>query len=112
MSASLAACELRGRAMSERALAVGVGVPFDVEFSAPDAGHEWRLVEPPPGIELLSRIFRRTSEDATGDAFRQLFHLRATAAGRYELAFRLGRRSEGTPVQAEVVVIEATLPAA
>ncbi len=98
--------------MSERALAVSVGVPFDVELGAPGAGHEWRLVAAPPGIELLSRVFRRRPEGGAGDAVHQLFHLRAIAAGRYELAFKLGTRSDGTPFQTAIVVIEATQPAA
>jgi hypothetical protein len=91
--------------MSERALAVIVGVPFDVEFAASFAGCEWHLASPPPGIELISRILRHSATE--GDAVHQLFHLRATEARRHELTFTLRCRSEGTPMQTQVVAIEA-----
>ena len=91
--------------MSERALAVSVGVPFDVEFDAPGAGYEWQLTAPPPGIELISRIFRNSG--TKGENAQQLFHLRAREARRYELTFMLRSRSEGAPARIEIVAVEA-----
>jgi hypothetical protein len=91
--------------MSERALAVVVGVPFDVEFGASSPDLEWHLGPLPPGIELISRIFRQSA--AEGAAVQQLFHLRATEPRRYELAFTLRSRAEGTPVQTRVFAVEA-----
>jgi len=91
--------------MSERALVVIVGAPFDVEFAASFDGYEWHLAALPPGIELISRIFRQSA--AEGAAVEQLFHLRATEARRYELTFTLRCRAEGTPAQTQVIAIEA-----
>jgi hypothetical protein len=90
--------------MSERALTVVVGVPFDVELVASLAEHEWQLAAP-PGVEVISRIFRRSA--AVGDAVEQLFHLRAMQARRYELTFTLRCRAAGTPLRTEVVAVEA-----
>jgi hypothetical protein len=112
MSVAGAACDVPMKRMSGRALAVTVGVPFDIEFAAPGAGYEWHLLAPPAGIELISRIFRRSSTRADLDAVLQLFHLRATAAAQYDVTFTLRRRSEGTPARTEIIVIEATMPAA
>ena len=96
--------------MSERALGVTVGVPFDVDFVAPGADYEWQLTVRPAGIELISRIFRQFSDAASGDTVLQLFHLRAAQPGLHELYFVLKRRSDVAVVQNEIVVIEAAAP--
>ncbi|MDM0075641.1 protease inhibitor I42 family protein [Variovorax sp. J2P1-59] len=93
---------------TSRKLTVAVGTPFDVELGAtPSTGYIWELPSPPDGVQLLGSDFRQPATAAIGDGGTQVFHLRASAAGHFELSFQLKRRWETTPIETQVIEVDA-----
>jgi predicted secreted protein len=89
-------------------LSVAHGVPFEVTLgSAPSTGYQWQLPVLPAGVELVGSDFRAPPRAAIGDGGTQVFHLRTTASGRFELHFELKRRWEQQPVQTQVIEVDA-----
>jgi predicted secreted protein len=87
---------------------VETGVPFDVELgSAPTTGYAWELLSLPAGLELLGSDFSLPAAAAIGDGGVQVFHLRASRAGHFELRFVLKRRWQTQPIQERIVEIES-----
>jgi predicted secreted protein len=87
---------------------VEIGVPFDVELgSAPTTGYAWELLSLPVGIELLGSDFSLPPGAAIGDGGVQVFHLRTSRAGHFELRFVLKRRWQTQPIQERIVEVES-----
>jgi predicted secreted protein len=94
--------------MSAAELSVAVGIEFEVELAAPaTAGYVWSLRSPPTGLLLVANHFKHAATAAPGDSSRQVFQLRATQAGRFELQFELKRPWEPVANEARQIVIDA-----
>ena len=82
--------------------------PFDVELgSAPTTGYAWELKSLPEGVELLGSDFSLPPNAAVGDGGTQVFHLRTSRPGRFELPFVLKRRWEIEPIDSRTIEVEA-----
>jgi predicted secreted protein len=89
-------------------LDVETDTPFDVELgSAPTTGYAWELRSLPEGVELLGSDFSLPADAAPGDGGVQVFHVRTTRPGHFELPFVLKRRWESEGIEARVIEVES-----
>ena len=92
--------------MSE--LSVAVSAEFELELGAPaTAGYVWSLPDVPVGVVQLGSHFKSAASAAPGDASRQVFRLRATQPGRFDLDFQLKRPWETTVSETRRVTVVA-----
>lgn len=66
---------------------------------APATGFTWEPRSVSPGIELVGRSYEPDDRNSVGGPGTQIFRVRITAGGTYDLVFELKRPWEGLPVQ-------------
>ena len=81
---------------------------FEVELpGTPASGYVWRLAQCPKEIEEMGEAFRpKGPETVVGGGGHQVFRLRASSKGRFDLAFESKRAWEKEPADSRRVEIQ------